>query len=69
MWSVLYINYADGDAAIVQVGPAPSEPAALKLARDAWHRREFNINDQRVYMMRPDGHMHELSFDDLASAS
>lgn len=60
-WSVLY--EADGD--IHQIGPFDSEDDADKAAKSAQEEGEFDVLDQRVYLLTPDHRMVEYSMSDL----
>ena len=72
MWSILY--EADGD--VFQIGPFKTEDEAMQAAADAqsrdrgdeFERRvegEFDIKDQRVYLLGPEHVMVELSNEDI----
>lgn len=61
MYSVLY----EADGEVHQIGPFDTEERADAEAKKAQKRGEFDIRDQRVYLMRPDHRMVEYSTEDL----
>lgn len=61
MWSVLYAV----DDVIFQIGPHASDEANDAAAMNAQRDREFDIRDQHVYYMSPDGKMKEYTMADL----
>lgn len=62
MWSVVY---ADSDGTVIQIGPKPSEDAALEAAKKAMADGDFDIQDQRVYLLHPNHRMVELCEEDF----
>ena len=62
MWSVLY----ECEGVIHKIGAFTNEPDANAAARKAQADGEFDISDQRVYLMHPDHRLVEYSESDLA---
>lgn len=58
MWSILY----EAEGCIYQIGPFNTEDEAMEAAKA---RGEFDIQDQRVYIIGPNHRMRELSESDL----
>jgi hypothetical protein len=63
MFSVLY----ECEGTVYQIGPVKSEDEATAAARKAQSEGEFDIRDQRVYLMHPDHRFIEYSEADLMS--
>lgn len=61
MFSVLY----EADGEVHQIGPFDTEDKADAAAKSAQKSGEFDIHDQRVYLMRPNHSMMEYSMSDL----
>lgn len=57
---ILYV--ADGE--IYQAGPFEDAPAAIKWCEDN-ESKEFDIDDQHVYHLMPDGRIQELYAQDI----
>jgi hypothetical protein len=67
-WSILY----EADGAIHKVGPYTTEQEAMEWAKSnngTGVNSEFDINDQRVYLLHPDHRMIELNADDVDNNS
>jgi len=61
MFSVLY----EADGEVHQIGPFDTEKKADAEAKKAQKKGEFDIRDQRVYLMHPTHRMVEYSMEDL----
>lgn len=72
MWSILYEAFGG----VFQIGPFRTEAEAMQAAAKAQIRDrgddlelriegEFDVKDQRVYLLGPDHRMTELNTDDI----
>lgn len=61
-WTILYA--ADGE--VHSIGPFSSEDAAYEGASKAQTDGEFDIDNQHIYIMRPDHSKYEIMRSDLA---
>ena len=61
VFSVLY----EADGVIHQIGPFDTERQADTEARKAQKNGDFDIRDQRVYLMYPSRHIVEYSMEEL----
>lgn len=66
MYSILYVDCDIDGERIINIGPKPTEQEAIAAAKEAQHRKDFDIRDQRVYLLHPDHRMADLSEKDLA---
>jgi hypothetical protein len=60
-FSILY----EAEGAIYHIGPYDTEAEAMNYAKANGHGEEFDIGDQRAYLLYPDHRMVELSAADL----
>jgi len=64
MWSILYIpSHSDFALSVCQGGPFETEEQAMTWFREN-QGTEFDIDEDRVYLMSPDHRMQELSSSD-----
>lgn len=63
MFHVLYTTPME--AALFKAGSASTAEGALKLARQTQATREFDVHDQHVYLLTPEGDLIEYTIEEL----
>lgn len=64
-WRILYTGSQDDPGRIFSLGPFSTEVEAMMDASRAHEEGEFDILDQHVYLLTPQGKLQELGLADL----